>query len=265
MLRKHFLIIEIAVIVVLVFLLGLKFHRRSEKNAALLEGEHQTVEVREDGSIVTADGRVFFPDGYQGLITDPGTSPGARPQTPTPTPEEEGRLAMLSESEKERYYAAVTMNIPEGIAFANVQESLSVREKANGDSKQIGYLYPGNYCIVVSEDGEWAKITSGTLSGYCRKSYLIRGTEAIKYAKETVVCKATLTANANIRSSATTKENNVIKVGEKGKSYVVEEAAIISDDPDARLFVKVKYDNGTAYIAMGMVKITYEWTPGKKK
>ena len=117
--------------------------------------------------------------------------------------EEEARFAALSDADKEMYQKAKTPVIPDGIAFANVEESLSIREKASASSKQVGILYPNNYCIVESVDGDWAKITSGSVKGYCRSSYLVTGAEAVRYAQETMVCRAVTKSGVNVRSAPT--------------------------------------------------------------
>ena len=262
MVKRHLLEIEIAVIVLLVFLLCLKFQKSAEKNERLTEGEHRVAEVSEDGVITTADGQVIFPTGY---VSNPGGDTPTEAPTPTSKPlsETERRLAALSEEDRARYDAALTISVPSGIAFANVEQSLSIREKADGSSKQIGILYPRNMCIVDSVNGEWAKVSSGGVKGYCRASYLITGEEAVRYAKETAVCKATTKGNVNIRSSPTTKENNVVTSVGSGKTFTVLEAAVLSDDPDAPLFVKIENGNKVCYVAMGLVTVKYTWPEGK--
>ena len=264
MTKNQMLTIEVVVIAVLVLLLAVKFQHKTEQNKWLEEGEHGVAEVSEDGkTIKTPDGRI--------IIVNDGTEPTGKPEphgeaTPTPASymtEEERKVAALSADDLARYRAAISYEVPENIAFAKVQESLSVREKADGDSKQVGTLAPYNYCIVESVEGEWAKITSGSISGYCRASYLMMGEEAVLYAKETVQCKATTRTSANIRSAPTTTQDNVVGSAKKGNTYNVTKAAVLSDDPDAPLFVEIENGDKLAYIAMGLVTISYGWTPGK--
>ncbi|MBR5712631.1 MAG: SH3 domain-containing protein [Lachnospiraceae bacterium] len=263
MLKRYLLEIEIAVIVILVFLLCLKFQKKAERNEKLADGEHRVVEISEDGVVRSADGRVYFPTGY----VQPGEATPTVTPSPTPAPlsETERRLAALTEEQRARYNAAVNFEIPSGIAFAHVEESLSIREKASGESKQIGVMYPNNYCVIQSTEGEWAKVKTGNITGYCRVAYLITGDEAVRIARETVVCKATTTGNVNIRSSATTQESNVVGTAERGKTYVVLEPVVFSDDPDAPMFCKVQNGSKVSYIALGKVTISYGWTPGKAK
>lgn len=262
MTKNQILTIEIVVIALLVLLLALKLQHKSECNEWLEEGEHGVVEVLTDPTrIKTPDGRIILVDDVTPGLTGP--------VEPTPTPgegfmtDEERKVAALSPDDLARYRAATDYQIPEGIAFAKVQESLSVREKANGDSKTVGTLGPYNYCIVESVEGEWAKITSGKVSGYCRASYLITGEEAVAYAQENVQCRAKAVDSANIRSAPTTKLDNVVGSAKKDSTYKVTKAAVLSDDPDAPLFVEIEYGDSVAYIAMGKVSVSYSWTAGK--
>ncbi|MBO4627826.1 MAG: SH3 domain-containing protein [Lachnospiraceae bacterium] len=261
MLKRYILEIEIAVIVVLILLLCLRFQKKAERNEALLEGEHRVVEISEDGTIFGSGNRVYYPGGVQGLPT-----PTEEPGTPTPTPmsEEEARFAALSDADKEMYQKAKTPVIPDGIAFANVEESLSIREKASASSKQVGILYPNNYCIVESVDGDWAKITSGSVKGYCRSSYLVTGAEAVRYAQETMVCRAVTKSGVNVRSAPTTKENNKVKSVGKGTVFSVIEPVVFSDgDTEVPLFCKVQNGDQVAYVALSYVTVEYTWTAAK--
>ena len=264
MTKNQMLTIELVVIAILVLLLALKLQHKTERNEWLEEGEHGVAEVSEDGkTIKTPDGRIIF-------VND-GTEPTGKvtPQNPTPTPDgsfmtdEERKVAALSADDLARYRAATAYEVPENIAFAKVQESLSVREKPDGDSKQVGSLGPYNYCILESVEGEWAKITSGSISGYCRASYLMTGEEAMLYAKETVQCRAKAIAGANIRSAPTTQADNVVGAAKTGDTFKVTKAAVLSDDPEAPLFVEIESGDKLAYIAMGKVEISYGWTAGK--
>jgi len=263
MTKNQMLTIELVVIALLVLLLALKLQHKTERNELLEEGEHGVAVVSDDGKTIrTPDGKIILVDGGPDAELTPSATPSVTPGGSYMT-DDERKVAALSAENLARYRAATNYSVPEKIAFAKVTDSLSVRAKADGESKQVGILYPYNYCIVESVDGEWAKITSGSISGYCRVSYLITGEEAVMYAREIVQCTAKATSSANIRSAPTTKEDNKVGTSKKGNTYKVSKAAVLSDDPDAPLFVEIEYDKSTAYIAMGMVEISYGWTAGK--
>lgn len=250
--KQYILPIEIGVILLLFFLLNLGGNKEEPKkiNNKVLETEHAAPEQ--------AVKPTEAPD-----IEKPTTTPTPDSEQPTPTPKPENPLDGYSEEVVEAYNKAMELIIPEGIAFANVQESMSIRVSPKGDSQQVGTMYPMNACIIQSVDGEWAKVKSGSVEGYCRVKYLIRDEEAMEMAPGLVVRKAKTTANVNIRSSATTLEDNVIRSVEAGKTFTVTTPAVLSEDPDAPLFVEIKDGEKTAYVAIGKVNLSYSWTYAK--
>lgn len=266
--------IELAAIAILVILLSLNYGGREKISERVLAAEHITSELTEDGILVSGN-NAYVLDGSGGSNTlADGTKPTAEPTPEAGEPsaeplpgasEPDDPLAGYDEAVAEAYRAATELTVPEEIAFADVEESLSVRAEPDGESEQIGTLYPNNACTVLSVDGEWAKITSGTLSGYCRVKYLIRGEEAQELAARLVVRTATTNANVNLRSSATTHEDNVLRTVTPGETFPVLTPAVLTDDPDAPLFVEVKDGEQTAYLAIGKVKLSYGWITGSAK
>lgn len=262
---------------ILVILLSLNYGGGEKVSERVLAAEHIASELTEDGMLV-GGGNVYALAGSEGSGTADGTKPTAEatpeagepsgeplPGASEPTAEPDDPLAGYDEAVAEAYRAATELIVPEDIAFADVEESLSVRVQPDGESEQIGTLYPENACTVLSVDGEWAQITSGTLSGYCRVKYLIRGEEAQELAARLVVRTAATTANVNLRSAATTREDNVLRTAEPGETFPVLTPAVLTDDPDAPLFVEVKDGEQTAYLAIGKVKLSYGWTTGSAK
>ncbi len=274
--RKHIFKIEVAAILILTMLLSIRFGGGPEYAESFLDSQHYTPRITEGGYIIMDDYvyqseignteqekvHVGSDIAVGGLLVGSGSGKDDASEGAS----EDGTTEQMPQYSKEvmdLYQSAVSYDIPKNIAFANVRDSLSIRKEANGDSKQIGIMYPGNYCIVESVEGEWAKVKTGSVSGYCRVKYLIRGEEAVDYAKKHVACTALTTANVNIRSGATTMESNILTSVGSGKKYTVITPAVLTDDPDAPLFVEISYDGGKAYLAMGKVKLSYSWTAGK--
>ena len=50
-----------------------------------------------------------------------------------------------------------------------------------------------------------------------------------------------------------------------GETFPVLTPAVLTDDPDAPLFVEVKDGEQTAYLAIGKVKLSYGWITGSAK
>lgn len=293
---KRFLgLIEIAVIALLVFLLSLNFKRISE-DSPILTAEHRVAVQTDNGLVVEGDSIVYIPETVEltesGTVTEESETGTGEPETGTETQtatsepaeteeavtetgdtETAGDAGGLTDSEQKiydslsddylaKYKEFTELTIPDGIAFAKVEESLGIREEGVWDAALVGTMKPYDSCIVNSTSGEWANITTGKVTGYCRAKYLITGDEAKTLAAEKVIRTATTTANVNIRSSATTQEDNTITSVTKGQSYRVLTPVVFSDDPDAPLFVEISYNGGSAYVAIGKVSCTTSFPVG---
>jgi len=161
-----------------------------------------------------------------------------------------------------------TIEIPSGIAFADVTTSLNVRKGPGTNYARVGSLGKNAYCIVESVENGWAKITSGKVSGYCSIEYLIMGEEAValapKYGVLTATVKSGIT-NLNVRSSADTTTDNIIaKVSSGEKFTVVKEVVINKNDPEAKSYVQIQWNsdvssNNVAYVSSEFVTVAYKY------
>lgn len=160
------------------------------------------------------------------------------------------------------------VEIPEGIAFANVTTSLNVRTGPSTNYSRIGQLGRNAYCIVESVENGWAKITSGKVSGYCVTEYLIMGDEAVALAESLGTVTATVRSgikNLNVRSAPDTTENNIIAKVSGGESFkVVKETVISKNDPEAKKFVQIEWnsdaeENMQAFVSADYVTVAYKY------
>ena len=161
-----------------------------------------------------------------------------------------------------------TVEIPEGIAFANVTDALNVRSGPSTNYSRVGKLGKNAYCIVESVENGWAKITSGSVKGYCSTEYLIMGDEAVALAETLGTVTATVRSgiiNLNVRSAPDTTEDNVIAKVRGGQSFkVIKEVVINKNDPEAKKFVQIEWNtdteqNAEAYISASHVSIAYKY------
>lgn len=161
--------------------------------------------------------------------------------------------------------------IPQGIAIAKVNDYVNIREKPGTDSNIVGFLTKNAACIVseVSADG-WAKITSGSISGYILSDYLYMGDAGIQKAKE--VAKLTATVNAgsvNVRStpSSENSDNIITEVSRNEEFDVVDVSSkelLTKNDPNADAWVKIAIDNTEAYVTREFVTVGYTWKQASK-
>jgi len=161
-----------------------------------------------------------------------------------------------------------TVQIPEGIAFANVTDALNVRKGPGTGYARVGKLGKNAYCIVEKVENGWAKISSGKVKGYCSTEYLIMGDEAVKLAEQLGTLTATVKKgikNLNVRTAPDTTANNVIAKVSGGESFkVVKEVVISKNDPEAKTFVQIEWNNDVegkveAYVSSEFVTVAYKY------
>jgi len=99
------------------------------------------------------------------------------------------------------------------LAVAQVDSYLNVRNQPDMEGEVVGKLYR-DYVgeIIGEEEGGWLKITSGSVEGYIKAEYALRGEEGAAKAEEVGVRQAKVEADAlRLREEATT-ESGIIRL-----------------------------------------------------
>lgn len=131
-----------------------------------------------------------------------------------------------------------------GISLAN---KLNVRESASSSAKTIGQMDEGAGCEVLGYEEGWAKIESGSVSGYVLASYLTTGDAAKERAKNLATEVATVQTDAlRVRSKAS-KDASVLARVDSGTQL-----PIADKDPNGE-------EGGT--VAIGFVRTTKTTAP----
>ncbi|MCR5685494.1 MAG: C40 family peptidase [Lachnospiraceae bacterium] len=153
------------------------------------------------------------------------------------------------------------VTIPENVAIANVNDYLNIRSGAGTDYGMIGYLPKNGMCIVLEDLGGWAKIQSGSLTGYVSTDYLFMGEEGYAKAEEIACLMATVNGNnVNFRSEPdTTTDENIIATVNNGEHLIVIEETVVSKEDDNVLWVKAYVDDLEGYISKDLVTVAYDW------
>lgn len=113
----------------------------------------------------------------------------------------------------------------ENIAIAQVNDYVNVRSEANEDSQVLGKLYNNSAATVMGEEGEWYKITSGSVTGFVKKEYVVAGDEGVALAEKVGTRIATvLTETLKVREGMGTDTSVVTLVQEEEELNVVESA-----------------------------------------
>ena len=64
------------------------------------------------------------------------------------------------------------------IAIAQVNNYVNIRSTPGEEGEILGKLYNNSAATIVGEEGEWYKITSGTVEGYVKAQYVVSGQAA---------------------------------------------------------------------------------------
>ena len=81
-------------------------------------------------------------------------------------------------------------------AAANVTDYANIRQEGSQESERVGVLPKGAAAQVIEQQGDWTKITSGSVEGYVRSDLLVFGEEAKNLYEESYGSQGTVTASS---------------------------------------------------------------------
>lgn len=125
--------------------------------------------------------------------------------------------------------------------------NLNIRQEASTDSEVIGILTNHNVCELLEDAGEWYKVTSGKVTGYVNKQYLVTGDEAEAIAEQEIKTVATVnTETLNVRAEKSTDAAVLSQVGNS-------EAFTVNSVADG--WVEISVDDAVGYISQDYVTL----------
>lgn len=125
--------------------------------------------------------------------------------------------------------------------------NLNIRQEASTDSEVIGILTNHNACELLEDAGEWYKVTSGKVTGYVNKQYLVIGDEAEAIAEQEIKTVATVnTETLNVRAEKSTDAAVLSQVGNS-------EAFTVNSVADG--WVEISVDDSVGYISQDYVTL----------
>lgn len=125
--------------------------------------------------------------------------------------------------------------------------NLNIRQEASTDSEVIGILTNHNACELLEDAGDWYKVTSGKVTGYVNKQYLVTGDEAEAIAEQEIKTVATVnTETLNVRAEKSTEAEVLSQVGNS-------EAFTVNSVADG--WVEISVDDSVGYISQDYVTL----------
>jgi cell wall-associated NlpC family hydrolase len=165
------------------------------------------------------------------------------------TPQTDG----ASQESEQANEAAQTPTAAQTCGYTNLGMSvissgnLNIRQEASTDSEVIGILTNHNACELLEDAGEWYKVTSGKVTGYVNKQYLVTGDEAEAIAEQEIKTVATVnTETLNVRAEKSTDAAVLSQVGNS-------EAFTVNSVADG--WVEISVDDAVGYISQDYVTL----------
>lgn len=125
--------------------------------------------------------------------------------------------------------------------------NLNIRQEASTDSEVVGILTNHNACELLEDAGDWYKVTSGKVTGYVNKQYLVTGDEAESIAEQEIKTVATVnTETLNVRAEKSTEAAVLSQVG-NSEAFTV--------DSVADGWVEISVDDSVGYISQDYVTL----------
>lgn len=125
--------------------------------------------------------------------------------------------------------------------------NLNIRREASTDSEVVGILTNHNACELLEDAGDWYKVTSGKVTGYVSKQYLVTGAEAEAIAEQEIKTVATVnTETLNVRADKSTEAAVLSQVGNS-------EAFTVNSIADG--WVEISVDDSVGYISQDYVTV----------
>ena len=125
--------------------------------------------------------------------------------------------------------------------------NLNIRQEASTDSEVVGILTNHNACELLEDAGEWYEVTSGKVTGYVNKQYLVTGDEAEAIAEQEIKTVATVnTETLNVRAEKSTEAAVLSQVGNS-------EAFTVNSVADG--WVEISVDDSVGYISQDYVTL----------
>lgn len=125
--------------------------------------------------------------------------------------------------------------------------NLNIRQEASTDSEVVGIFTNHNACELLEDAGDWYKVTSGKVTGYVSKQYLVTGAEAEAIAQQEIKTVATVnTETLNVRADKSTEAAVLSQVGNS-------EAFTVNSIADG--WVEISVDDSVGYISQDYVTV----------
>lgn len=174
-------------------------------------------------------------------------------ETEDKTDGENGDDSKVEDEEKEPQKAPEPESEYKNVGISVADNYVNIRKEPNTECEILGKLYKGCAATILSSEGEWVKIKSGSVTGYINSNYLAIGFDAEELVDKYATKYAKVTARTlNVRTKMST-DSRILTQIPKGEVYQV------LKEYDEWLEVSIDDGDVTGYIAKEYTQITVEF------
>ena len=160
-----------------------------------------------------------------------------------------------NKSEKAENETPVVKSEYADIAIAQVDNYVNVRSTPGEDGEVLGKLYDKSAATVEGEENGWYKITSGSVTGYVKKEFVVVGNEELARAVGRRMAKVN-TETLKVRTDAST-DAPVLGLVPGGDDLTV------TEERDG--WVKVSVEEGEGFVSTDYVSLSTEFVKAESK
>lgn len=133
-------------------------------------------------------------------------------------------LESTSTNENDTGTADTQMAAAEGsLAAAQVNDYVNIRDSASEEGEILGKLYNGSVATILGQEGDWFQVTSGSVTGYIKREYLVYGDAAEEEIAAAKITTATVNTQTLYVREEPTAESRILDALAEGETVVVEE------------------------------------------
>jgi len=136
------------------------------------------------------------------------------------------------------------------LVIAQVDNYVNIRSLPNIDSEVVGKLYDKSVGELISDEGEWIKITSGNCTGYVKAEYVVSGNAAQELIEEVSTTYAVVNTTTLFIREEPSLDASIIGM------FPFEEELLVEEKLEG--WVKVSTVEGDGYVSSDFVTLRTE-------
>ncbi|MBP5198645.1 MAG: C40 family peptidase [Lachnospiraceae bacterium] len=143
------------------------------------------------------------------------------------------------------------------LVIAQVSNYINIRSIPDSSGEVLGKLYNNSVGELISVEGEWSLIKSGTVTGYVKSEYCVTGDDAIELAKQVGTRFATVTTTTLFVRKEATTDSGII-----GMVPLDDDLVVTAEEGD---WAQVDTVEGSGWVSKDYVTIHTEFVQAESK